>query len=260
MKYDAEVVSVGNELLIGHTLDTNSNWIAQQLNRFGWTLQRVTVLRDSLAALRQGISEAVMRRPQILITVGGLGPTHDDMTLKGISRAVRKPLILNNQALNWLREKYEKLDASANLNKYRRKMAMLPRGSKAIPNPLGTAPGVLTKIGRTTIVSLPGVPKEMKAIFNTSVGPMLQRSNMKRPVEAYLGLLGIVESALAPKLAEAQRKFPGLYFKSHPRGLETGVRSRIQLHIYTVGERDGRRVNEAAAFLLKRLASSKGPG
>src|SRR6058998_1233056 len=95
----AEIISVGNELLIGHTLDTNSHWIAKRLTRFGWTLQRITVLRDSLASIKDGVTGALRRRPDLLITLGGLGPTHDDLTLKGIALALKKRLSLNPDAL-----------------------------------------------------------------------------------------------------------------------------------------------------------------
>src|SRR5882762_797493 len=95
----AEIISVGSELLIGHTLDTNSHWIAKRFTRFGWTLQRITVLRDSLAAIKDGVTGVLRRKPDLLITIGGLGPTYDDMTLKGITLALDKRLVLNPGAL-----------------------------------------------------------------------------------------------------------------------------------------------------------------
>lgn len=253
MKTSAEIVSIGNELLIGHTLDTNSNWIAQQLNRYGWSLQRVTLLRDSLDAISAGIREVVKRAPALLITVGGLGPTHDDMTLKGLSMAIRRPLTLNEKALETMRKKYERINSSTELTWYRRKMALLPRASEPLPNPVGTAPGVLTTVNRTKIFSLPGVPDEMKAIFRSSIIPVLKKSGKTAPQEVYLSLVGIVESALAPVLDEAQSKFPNLYFKSHPKSRETGVRSLIQLHIYTVRGGNDVTIGKAAAFVIKRL-------
>src|SRR3989442_3795110 len=91
----AEIISVGNELLIGHTLDTNSHWIAKRFTKFGWTLQRITVLRDSLAAIKDGVTGALRRKPDLLITLGGLRPTHDDMTLHGVALALLQRLMLN---------------------------------------------------------------------------------------------------------------------------------------------------------------------
>lgn len=251
----AEVLAIGNELLIGHTLDTNSHWIARQLNRFGWKLQRVTTLRDSLVEISRGIREALKRGPDLMITVGGLGPTHDDMTLKGLAVAVKRPLVLNQEALEAIKKRYERMEEPTSLTKYRKKMAALPKGSKPLPNPLGTAPGVLTQSTRTTIVSLPGVPQEMKAIFKGSIVPILERVRTKRPQEATIRLVGVIESALAPVLEATQRNFPGLYFKSHPKGRETGVRSRLQVHIYSVDRTSGGRIGEAIVCLLKNLAA-----
>jgi molybdenum cofactor synthesis domain-containing protein len=251
----AEVVAIGNELLIGHTLDTNSHWIAKQLNRFGWKLQRATTLRDSLVEISEGLREAVKRGPDLIITVGGLGPTNDDMTLKGLGLAIKRPLVPNQKALEAIKRRYERMDEPATLTKYRRKMATLPSGSKPLPNPVGTAPGVLTQHGRTTILSLPGVPREMKAIFKGSIIPVLQRVSSEKPQEATIRLVGVIESALAPVLESTQRNFPGLYFKSHPRGRETGVRSLIEVHIYKVEGKSGGAIADAIVYLLTNLAA-----
>jgi nicotinamide-nucleotide amidase len=252
----AEIISVGNELLIGHTLDTNSYWIAKRFTRFGWTLQRITVLRDSLVAIRDGVTGALGRKPDLLITLGGLGPTHDDMTLKGIALALDKRLVLNPEAFAMVKARYNALEASTGLTRFRRKMAKLPEGAKPLPNPVGTAPGVTVKVGVTRLVSLPGVPSEMKAIFTGSVIPMLKDSNGEAPKEVSIGLVGIIESALAPALDHTRRAFPGLYFKSHPRGREGGIRSLIQLHVYSVDPASRAKLDKAIAYLLHELSKS----
>ena len=199
----AEIISVGNELLIGHTLDTNSHWIAKRFTRFGWTLQRITVLRDSLPAIRDGVTGALRRKSDLLITLGGLGPTHDDMTLKGIAIALDTRLMLNPEALAMVKARYSKLEASTGLTRSRRKMATLPEGAEPLPNIVGTAPGVTIKVGTIRLISLPGVPSEMKAIFTGSVIPMLRASEAEAPKEVTVGLVGIVESALVHA-----RRFP----------------------------------------------------
>src|SRR2546427_8780937 len=105
-KATAEIISIGNELLIGHTLDTNSHWIAKHLTRLGWTLERVTQLRDSLDSIKSGVRGSLKRNPSVLITIGGLGPTHDDMKLAGGSRAVHKTLRLKMETFGLVREHY----------------------------------------------------------------------------------------------------------------------------------------------------------
>ncbi len=252
----AEIISVGNELLIGHTLDTNSHWIAKRFTRFGWTLQRITVLRDSLMAIKDGVTGALGRKPDLVITLGGLGPTHDDMTLKGIAIALDKRLVLNPEAFAMVKARYSKLEASTGLTRFRRKMATLPEGADPLPNPIGTAPGVTIKVGTVRLVSLPGVPSEMKAIFTGSVIPMLRVSKAEAPKEVTVGLVGIIESALAPALDRTRKAFPGLYFKSHPRGREGGIRSLIQLHVYSVDPSSRAKLDKAIAYLLRELSKS----
>ena len=252
----AEIISVGNELLIGHTLDTNSHWIAKRFTRFGWTLQRITVLRDSLPAINDGVTGALRRKPDLLITLGGLGPTHDDMTLKGVALALDKRLVLNPDAFVIVKARYSALEASTGLTRFRRKMATLPEGAEPLPNPVGTAPGVTVKVGTTRIVSLPGVPSEMKAIFTASVIPMLRAAKGQAPLEVSIGLVGIIESALAPALDRTRRAFPGLYFKSHPRGREGGIRSLIQLHVYSVDPDSRVKLDDAIAYLLRELSKT----
>jgi nicotinamide-nucleotide amidase len=252
----AEIISVGNELLIGHTLDTNSHWIAKRLTKFGWTLERITVLRDSLATIEDGVQDTLQRKPNLLITLGGLGPTHDDMTLKGVALALGKRLVLNPEALAMVKARYSKLEASTGLTRFRRKMATLPQGAQPLPNPVGTAPGVILRVGKTRIVSLPGVPSEMKAIFNGSVIPILRESRANPPSEVSIGLVGIIESALAPALDRTRKAFPGLYFKSHPRGREGGIRSLIQLHVYTIDPGLRAQIDDALAYLFSELSKS----
>ena len=257
-KPTAEIISIGNELLIGHTLDTNSHWIAKNLTRLGWTLKRVTQLRDSLDSIKSGVRGSLKRNPSVLITIGGLGPTHDDMTLAGISRALNKPMRLNEEALQLVKDHYRRLENKPKLTKYRTKMATLPRGSTPIPNPVGTAPGVKMQQSSTTMFSLPGVPSEMKAIFRASMIPYLESFHAIRPKEIELKITGIIESALAPVLDQARKIYPKLYFKSHPRGRETGIRPLILLHIYNIepGVKEG--ISEAAAYVMVQLAGIGG--
>jgi len=253
-KPTAEIISIGNELLIGHTLDTNSHWIAKHLTRLGWTLERVTQLRDSLDSIKSGVRGSLKRTPGVLITIGGLGPTHDDMTLAGISRAFNKPLRLNKEALQLVKDHYQRLESKPTLTKYRTKMATLPHGSLPLPNPVGTAPGVKMEQSSTTIFCLPGVPSEMKAIFRASIIPYIESFHAARPREIEVRITGIIESALAPVLGQARKIYPKLYFKSHPRGRETGIRPLILLHIYNIEPGGEEGISQAAAYIMTQLA------
>ncbi len=191
-----------------------------------------------------------------MITLGGLGPTYDDMTLAGIARALHRPLRLNREALRLVEEHYRRLEIPPKLTKYRTKMATLPRGASPLPNPVGTAPGVMIKESSTTIFSLPGVPSEMKAIFRSSISSFLASFAVSRPREFQFKIAGIIESALAPILDEARRAYPGLYFKSHPRGRETGPRPLILLHVYGTRPGSADEVARAAEYIIRRIAGS----
>ncbi len=135
-------------------------------------------------------------------------------------------------------------------------MATLPRGASSLPNPVGTAPGVMMKESSTTMFSLPGVPSEMKAIFRSSISSFLTSFGVGRPREFQLKIAGIIESALAPILDEARRAYPGLYFKSHPRGMETGPRPLILLHIYGTSPGSAEEVARSAEYVIRRISGS----
>jgi len=148
---------------------------------------------------------------------------------------------------------YRKMESKTEITPARRKMATIPVGARPLKNPIGTAPGVLIERGVTRLVSLPGVPREMKAIFDDSIVPILEKTGDSAPREATLRITGVIESALAPIIVEARQKYHGLYFKSHPRGGET-KHPLILLHVYSVEEEGRPKVGEAAAYVLKRLS------
>jgi len=200
------------------------------------------------------VKGSLKRNPGVLITIGGLGPTHDDMTLAGIARAINKPLRLDKEALELVRDHYRRLESKPKLTKYRTKMATLPQGSVPLPNPVGTAPGVKMQRSGTTLFSLPGVPSEMKAIFRSSMIPYLESFHTTRPKEVEIKITGIIESALAPVLDQARKIYPKLYFKSHPRGRETGIRPLILLHIYNTEIGAEEEISQAVAYVMRRLA------
>ncbi|MEM2609951.1 MAG: molybdopterin-binding protein, partial [Candidatus Bathyarchaeia archaeon] len=171
MSVQMEIICVGNELLIGKTLNTNAQWLAKRATSLGVTLKRITVVGDDVDEIACAVREALGRKPRFIITTGGLGPTFDDKTLEGIAKAINRRLELNEKALEMVRKKYEEYAKARKINAiemtaHRIKMAQLPEGAEPLPNPVGTAPGVLVRIGGTDLIALPGVPSEMEAIFD----------------------------------------------------------------------------------------------
>ena len=231
-----ELIAVGNELLIGKTLNTNIHWISGEITMLGGFVRRATVVRDELGEISAAVKEAIERNSNWIITTGGLGPTFDDMTLEGVAMALKRKLVLNKKALEYLTISYERakeqgLIQSYELTEARRKMVMLPEDSKALPNSVGTAPGVITKQNRRIIVCLPGVPAEMKAIMKESVLPQISNAmGTNYFCEGILEVSKVIESNLAPFIKKAMKNNPKAYIKSHPKGIVDGA-SRIELSI-----------------------------
>jgi molybdenum cofactor synthesis domain-containing protein len=232
-----EMLAVGRELLIGRTLNTNAQWMGSRLARRGTLLAEIMTVDDDLGEIAAGLKDCLGRKPDFVVVVGGLGPTPDDMTLKGVSRGIGRGLRLNKQALSMIREHYVRRNlGSIEMTPVSKKMAILPIGAVPVKNVVGTAPGVKLELEGTTVFCLPGVPSEMKSIFKESVEPEIAEK-LGRLHRKYitLKLEGIYESALAPLIKTELRRHPGAYIKSHPRGIKEG-RSRIELDVAVVSE------------------------
>jgi molybdenum cofactor synthesis domain-containing protein len=234
-----EIICVGNELLIGKILNTNAQWLAKHITTLGGTLQRITVVGDTITKIASAITESISRNPAFIITTGGLGPTFDDKTIEAAAMAYKKPLELNTTAYQMIKEKYHTYETATQtkieLTPARLKMAKLPEGSRPLPNPVGTAPGVLTDFSSSKIIHLPGVPSEMKAIFKQSVIQLIKRVvGTLYTYEVSLKLTGIIESELAPLIDRVMQETPHVYIKSHPQAAEPIP--LIELHLSSSAE------------------------
>jgi len=195
------------------------------------------------------------------VTTGGLGPTFDDKTLAGIAEALNRKLAVNDKALKMVREKYEayameKGTETVELTQARIKMATLPEKAEPISNPVGTAPSVRADLKQTILIALPGVPSEMKAIFNETVAPLLkQASNKSVFYEKSVYADGVMESSLAPLIDKVMQDNPGVYIKSHPKGREN--RPHMEIHVsITAGEAE--KSEEKLQKAIKQLSSEIG--
>lgn len=170
---------IGDEILAGHTQDTNTHWLARRLRDAGIQLARVEVCSDDVedieASVRRFLHDLGLH---YVITSGGLGPTHDDRTMEGIAKAVGVPLVLRDEDEAWIRERTaygHRLGyfESAEPNPGLLKMALLPQGSESMPNGVGTCLGAAVRHKDVTLFTLPGVPKEFQRMFDESVLPRL---------------------------------------------------------------------------------------
>jgi nicotinamide-nucleotide amidase len=234
MNRQMEIVCVGNELLIGKTLNTNATWMAKRATSIGIEVRRITIISDDVDEIAKAVIEVLKRKPSFIVTTGGLGPTFDDKTLEGISKALGTKTEVNEKALEMVKQKYEAYAEQARIEKAdltppRIKMARLPEKSEPVINPVGTAPGVMIKKKETTLIALPGVPSEMEAIFEESIVPLLKKQAGDLTFfETSIFADSIMESTLAPLIDQVMHDNELVYIKSHPMGKEN--MPHIELH------------------------------
>ena len=251
---DIEILVIGNEILIGKTQDTNSNWMAKRIAKFGHRLRRITSIGDNLEEISTTLQNILERKPDVIITSGGLGPTFDDMTLEGIALGLNRDIELNEHALNSIRKAYENANKAGilkleGLTKERKKMAYLPKGSIPLPNIRGTAPGVEIKEKNTTIFILPGVPAEMKAMFLNVISPILKEKRGKFVEKGFI-FKGIGESQIAPYVTKVEKKYPKLWIKTHPR---VGLSVEVELSITAFNVENGEEMADKALNELRKI-------
>ena len=220
MNKNVELFAIGNELLVGQVLDTNSHWIIRNITSAGAKIIRAAMIPDVIEEIGAEIKAAVRRQPRLILTTGGLGPTDDDLTIRAISEAFSLPLSEDPIALEMVRARYAYIatireNFSAELNAARRKMALMPAGAIPLKNPNGAAPAVALELGGTTLVNLPGVPSEMKDIYASSLQPILEKTiGAGGYVERNIILDKGDESRIAEMLQDVQSRHPQVYIKS----------------------------------------------
>ncbi|MBM4395878.1 MAG: competence/damage-inducible protein A [Deltaproteobacteria bacterium] len=259
---DVVILPVGREMLTGRVLDTNSQWLAARLFEAGVRVTRVSAVDDELRAIAREVRRAAADRAAVLITTGGLGPTPDDMTLRGVAMGLRRPWLPDPAALDHVRERYAALHAAGriadpSLTPDRAKMASLPRGSRVVPNPVGTAPGIDLAAGRMRVFCLPGVPAEMRAMASASVLPAVRALATTAMVRHTIEAGSRDESTLAAAIRATQPAFPDVHFKPDPKGF--GGERRMFVHLETAApDADAAlaRLHDAACALLAALAPS----
>jgi molybdenum cofactor synthesis domain-containing protein len=230
-----ELFAIGNELLVGQVLDTNTHWLVRNLTAIGAQVRRTAMIRDDYDDIADQILGALARQPKLIVTTGGLGPTDDDMTFRAVARALNLGQHEDPVALEMIRQRYaylatirENFDPA--LNAARRKMALFPRGGEVLANNAGAAPAMALQVNGTTLVTLPGVPSEMKTIYATSLQPVLARTiGTGGYIERSLVLDRGDESRIAAVLEEVQAKHPTVYIKSRGQTVDGVPRLTVVL-------------------------------
>ena len=194
----AEIITIGDEILIGQIHNTNSVWLAQQLNLLGIAVGHMCSVSDDEAAILDAFSNAMKRADVVLIT-GGLGPTKDDITKKTFAHFFNVPLVIDDKVLEMVTRFFGQ--RGRELTELNRQQALVPQGCEVLINPEGTAPGMWMRKDKIIFVSMPGVPHEMMTMMRNLVIPRIS-SSFHLPSICHRTLLtaGIGESMLADKI------------------------------------------------------------
>ena len=202
----AEIITIGDEILIGQTVDTNSAWIANKLNLIGVDIIKIVSISDKKHEIVNALDNAKQDADIILIT-GGLGPTNDDITKETLANYFGTKLVQNKEVLNNIEQFVIKRKAYMNERNIRQ--ADVPENCTILHNKIGTAPGMLFEDNDKIIISMPGVPFEMKELMTNSVIPILKSKSKKSNIIHKIVLTqGISESKLAEVLEEWESRLP----------------------------------------------------
>lgn len=228
MPRTVEILTIGDEILTGHTVDTNASWLASELTEAGFTILYQSSVGDDLETMDSAIRLA-MKRADIVIATGGLGPTDDDLTKRAIVKVFKRNLIFHEDILESLKQRYAA--RGIEMPAINQNQALLPQGATFFPNKLGSAVGICIVDHDHHFIALPGVPKEMKQIATDEVIPYLRSLGSDQAIAVIkLRTTGIIESKLAEMIAPVLK-------------LESGVRlaylpsySGVDLRVIATGD------------------------
>lgn len=198
---EAELLSVGTELLIGQVVDTNAAYLGQKLAAIGIDVTLKTTVGDDLGRVSWAMSEALERCP-LVVSTGGLGSTHDDLTAEAVAHATGRELQFHSPSFERIRAFLERIGRPHLATDQQRKQAMIPRGATVIDNPIGTAPGFIVESSGSTLCVLPGIPAEMRAMTERTVLPWLCQRHPDGGAIRWrtLRFSGVAEALLADRL------------------------------------------------------------
>ncbi|CAM3312904.1 competence/damage-inducible protein A [Zobellia roscoffensis] len=204
----AEIITIGDEILIGQIVDTNSVFISKELNKIGVSVYQITSIQDDKQHILQALEDA-KKRVQVVIITGGLGPTKDDITKHTLCEFFNDILVEDASVLVHVEELFKKYITNTPISDINRKQALVPSKATVLHNAFGTAPGMWIQEGGVAFVSLPGVPFEMQNLITDKVIPKII-SEFKRPFILHKTVVtyGLGESAIADKIEDWENNLP----------------------------------------------------
>jgi len=201
----AEIIAVGSELLTPDRLDTNSLFLTEKLNRLGIEVVRKLVVGDEHNQIRDAFREA-LGRVELVISIGGLGPTEDDLTRETVAELLGRTLQRNEAVLRGIQERFRRFGRQ--MPEVNIRQAMVPEGAVLLPNPQGTAPGLWMETDGHIVILLPGPPQELKPMFTVHVeGRLAQRAPSVRLFKRELRVAGMAESDVDQRIAPIYSRY-----------------------------------------------------
>lgn len=222
------ILSCGDELLFGHTVDTNAAWLAQECTLLGWRVVGKRTIGDVTPDIVDAFKEAAAKAEAVVLS-GGLGPTEDDRTRHALAEALGVPLEEDAEALREIEEVFKRF--SHPMGKINRVQALIPKGANRIKNPNGTAPGIHAVLGAADVFVMPGVPREMREMFTLFIKPELaKRPTTSHEVLRRLHLFGKGESDIGDAIRHLMRE------KSNPEVGTAVAEGIITVRLYAKGD------------------------
>jgi competence/damage-inducible protein CinA-like protein len=228
---EAEIITIGTELLLGEIVDTNTRAIALSLRDIGLDIYRTSTVGDNAERIAQAVKES-MNRAQVVITTGGLGPTIDDATREGIALAFGVETEFRPELWEQIEERFARFGRTPTENN--RRQALLPIGAQAIENPIGTAPGFLIDTDESVVIALQGVPAEMSFLLNNDVIPYLKRRlDLHGVIMArVLRTAGVGESALDAQIHDLETlSNPTVGLAAHPGRVDIRITAKADTRV-----------------------------
>ena len=211
---NVEIIATGDELIYGRILDTNSHWIAKRVAEMGARLRRVTMIGDEPTLIGSTLLNALKRDAHFIVITGGLGPSEDDLTVDSIGIALNQSTIMDEEGASKIEATYRKrgITEQSSIDRGRR-MARILEESQPMQNPVGFAVGMKIDIGGKTVCTLPGVPSEMKGMFDAHVAPMIM-SQTNTVFVARTFNVSMVWKDFFPLYRRMQVDYPDIYIKN----------------------------------------------
>ncbi len=205
----AEIITIGDEILIGQIVDTNSVFISKALNEIGVSVHQITSIQDDKQHILEALEAAAKAKADVVLITGGLGPTKDDITKHTLCEYFQDTLVQNDAVLGHIEELFAKYITSSTISNMNRDQALVPSKAQILMNEYGTAPGMWMVKDNTVFISMPGVPYEMRGLMTNHIIPKLQQE-FERPFIYHKTILtyGMGESSIAMKIEDWENNLP----------------------------------------------------